>query len=419
MSITKYSRYRPEALEDLSLEDLLQQLSDYFLRSGFQDAFGFHELGEETMAELQEAILNALLEQGALSREDVERMLSEADSFERSELAQVLNEIIERMQQEGYIRITPPRSDATALGSIDGTEPGRVEPSRGSVRFELTDKTIDFLGFKTLKDLLAGFGKSSFGNHETKELATGVEITGSSKPYEFGDTLNVDVSRTLLSAVRRNGVGVPIELTHSDLHVHQSEYRSSCATVLMLDCSHSMILYGEDRFTPAKRVALALSHLIRTQYPGDSLHLVLFHDSAEEVPLSQLARVRVGPFYTNTCEGLRLAQRILSRQRKDMRQIVMITDGKPSALTLEDGRIYKNPFGLDPLIVDQTFKEVVACRRSGVLINTFMLARDHSLVGFVKKVTEIVRGKAYFTTPASLGRYVLMDYVNKKTRTLH
>lgn len=419
MSITKYSRYRPEALEDLSLEDLLQQLSDYFLRSGFQDAFGFHELGEETMAELQEAILNALLEQGALSREDVERMLSEAESFERSELAQVLNEIIERMQQEGYIRITPPRSDATALGSIDGTEPGRVEPSRGSVRFELTDKTIDFLGFKTLKDLLAGFGKSSFGNHETKELATGVEITGSSKPYEFGDTLNVDVSRTLLSAVRRNGVGVPIELTHADLHVHQSEYRSSCATVLMLDCSHSMILYGEDRFTPAKRVALALSHLIRTQYPGDSLHLVLFHDSAEEVPLSQLARVRVGPFYTNTCEGLRLAQRILSRQRKDMRQIVMITDGKPSALTLEDGRIYKNPFGLDPLIVDHTFKEVVACRRSGVLINTFMLARDHSLVGFVKKVTEIVRGKAYFTTPASLGRYVLMDYVNKKTRTLH
>ena len=223
----------------------------------------------------------------------------------------------------------------------------------------------------------------------------------------------------LLSAVRRNGLGVPLELQYSDLHVHQSEYRSSCATVLMLDCSHSMILYGEDRFTPAKRVALALSHLIRTQYPGDSLHLVLFHDSAEEVPLSQLARVRVGPFYTNTCEGLRLAQRILARQRKDMRQIVMITDGKPSAITLEDGRIYKNPFGLDPLIVDQTFKEVVACRRSGVLINTFMLARDYSLVGFVKKVTEIVRGKAYFTTPASLGRYVLMDYVNKKTRTLH
>ena len=419
MSVTKYSRYRPGLLDDLDLEDLLGQLSDYFLRSGFQDSLGFYQLGDDMMAELQEAILNALLEQGTLSADDVERMLSGAEGFESSELSQLLQEIIERMQQDGYIRITPPRPDASALGNVEQEGQGRVERPQNSVRFELTDKTIDFLGFKTLKDLLAGFGKSSFGNHETKELATGVEVTGSSKAYEFGDTLNVDVSRTLLSAVRRNGLGVPLELQYSDLHVHQSEYRSSCATVLMLDCSHSMILYGEDRFTPAKRVALALSHLIRTQYPGDSLHLVLFHDSAEEMPLSQLARVRVGPFYTNTCEGLRLAQRILARQRKDMRQIVMITDGKPSAITLEDGRIYKNPFGLDPLIVDQTFKEVVACRRSGVLINTFMLARDYSLVGFVKKVTEIVRGKAYFTTPASLGRYVLMDYVNKKTRTLH
>ena len=418
MSITKYSRFRPETLDNLSLEDLLQELSDYFLRSGFQDASGFYQLGDQTLAELQEAILQALLEQGALSQEDVERMLSEAENFEDSELARLLDELIERLQEDGYIRVGPANSE-TALPSMDASEPGHVEPPRGNIKFELTDKTVDFLGFKTLKDLLGGLGKASFGQHETKELATGVEVTGSSKQYEFGDTLNLDVSRTLLSAVRRNGLGVPIEINYSDLHVHQSEYRSSCATVVMLDCSHSMILYGEDRFTPAKRVALALSHLIRTQYPGDSLHLVLFHDSAEEVPLSQLARVRVGPFYTNTCEGLKLAQRILARERKDMRQIVMITDGKPSAITLEDGRIYKNPFGLDPLIVDQTFKEVVACRRSGVLINTFMLARDYSLVNFVKKVTEIVRGKAYFTTPASLGHYVLMDYVNKKTRTLH
>ena len=418
MSITKYSRFLPEALEDLSLEDLLQQLSDYFLRSGFQDAYGAYQLGDQSMAELQEAIIQALLEQGVLSQEDVERMLSGAENFEDSDLARLLNELVERMQEEGYIQVGPADSE-TALGSMETSEPGRVESSRGGVKFELTDKTVDFLGFKTLRDLLGGLGKASSGRHETKELATGVEVTGSSKRYEFGDTLNLDISRTLLSAVRRNGLRVPIELTPSDLYVHQSEYRSSCATVVMLDCSHSMILYGEDRFTPAKKVALALSHLIRTQYPGDSLHLVLFHDSAEEVPLSQLARVLVGPFYTNTCEGLKLAQRILTHERKDMRQIVMITDGKPSALTLEDGRIYKNPFGLDPLIVDHTFKEVVACRRSGILINTFMLARDHSLVNFVKKMTEIVRGKAYFTTPASLGRYVLMDYVNKKTRTLH
>jgi len=189
--------------------------------------------------------------------------------------------------------------------------------------------------------------------------------------------------------------------------------------VLMLDCSHSMILYGEDRFTPAKRVALALSHLIRTQYPGDSLHLVLFHDSAEEVPLGQLARVQGGPFYTNTREGLRMAQRILTRQKKDMRQIIMITDGKPSALTLEDGRIYKNAFGLDPFVVTETLREVAKCKRAGILINTFMLATDYSLVQFVQKITQMCRGKAYFTTPYTLGQYLLMDYVQGKSRKIH
>src|SRR5947208_973893 len=219
--------------------------------------------------------------------------------------------------------------------------------------------------------------------------------------------------------IEREGLKLPLNIEYSDLHVHQCEYQSSCATVLMLDCSHSMILYGEDRFTPAKKVAMALSHLIRTQYPGDSLSLILFHDSAEEVPLSQLARVKVGPYYTNTREGLRLAQRILQRQRKDMKQIVMITDGKPSALTLEDGRIYKNAFGLDPLVVSQTLEEVSKCKRAGVMINTFMLASDYGLVQFVQKVSEMCRGKAYFTTPQRLGEYVLMDYMSRKMKTIH
>jgi len=201
--------------------------------------------------------------------------------------------------------------------------------------------------------------------------------------------------------------------------VSQSEYRSSAATVLMLDCSHSMILYGEDRFTPAKKVALALTHLIRTQYPGDSLKVVLFHDSAEEIPLSALATAQVGPYHTNTAEGLKLARRMLLAQRKDMRQIIMITDGKPSALTQPDGRIYKNAFGLDPFIVAETCAEVAACRKSGIMINTFMLARDYDLVSFVRRVADICKGKAYFTTPYTLGQYVLMDYMDKKTKTIH
>ncbi len=284
---------------------------------------------------------------------------------------------------------------------------------------EITDKSLDFLGYKTLKDLLASLGRSSFGSHDTRELATGVETSGSSKTYEFGDTLNLDIGETLFSAIRREGAGVPLNLEPEDLRVHQSEYQSSCATVLMLDCSHSMILYGEDRFTPAKRVALALAHLIRTQYPGDSLRCVLFHDSAEELKLSQLARVQVGPYYTNTRDGLILAQRLLQQEKKDMKQIIMITDGKPSALTLEDGRIYRNAFGLDPLVISRTLEEVSRCKRRGILVNTFMLASDHDLVSFVQKVTELCRGKAYFTTPNLLGRYLLMDYLNHKTRTVH
>jgi Ca-activated chloride channel family protein len=291
-------------------------------------------------------------------------------------------------------------------------------------RFEVTDKTLDFLGYRALRDLLGSLGKSSYGRHDTREQATGVETTGAPKSYEFGDTLNLDATSTLLNAVQRearegSGFSGRIHVEHRDLMVIQGEYQSSCATVLMLDCSHSMILYGEDRFTPAKRVALALAQLIKTQYPGDALKVVLFHDSAEEIPLAELGRVRVGPYYTNTREGLRLARRILDRQRKDMRQIIMITDGKPSALTQPDGRIYRNAFGLDPFIVAETCAEVAACRKSGIMINTFMLARDYDLVSFVRRVAEICKGKAYFTTPYTLGQYVLMDYMDKKTKTIH
>jgi Ca-activated chloride channel family protein len=329
-------------------------------------------------------------------------------------LDELIEQLIQRMQQEDYISIDQPHN-ASRQSSVGG----QVGEAQQQVKFEITDKSLDFLGFKTLRDLMGSLGKSSFGRHDTRDLATGIEASGASRQYEFGDTLNLDITATLSSAIQREGLKLPLNIEYSDLQVHQCEYQSSCATVLMLDCSHSMILYGEDRFTPAKKVAMALSHLIRTQYPGDSLSLILFHDSAEEVPLSQLARVKVGPYYTNTREGLRLAQRILQRQRKDMKQIVMITDGKPSALTLEDGRIYKNAFGLDPLVVSQTLEEVSKCKRAGVMINTFMLASDYGLVQFVQKVTEMCRGKAYFTTPYTLGQYLLMDYMSRKTKTIH
>src|SRR5204862_6717489 len=303
----------------------------------------------------------------------------------------LIENLIERMQQEDYISVDQPHDPAQQSSLA-----GQTGDAQERARFEVTDKSLDFLGFKTLRDLLGSLGKSNFGRHDTRDLATGVEASGAAKPYEFGDTLNLDINATLSSAIQREGLGLPLNLEYSDLHVHQCEYQSSCATVLMLDCSHSMILYGEDRFTPAKKVALALSHLIRTQYPGDSLSLVLFHDTAEELAISQLARVQVGPYYTNTRDGLILAQRILMQEKKDMRQIVMITDGKPSALTLDDGRMYRNAFGLDPLVISRTLEEVNRCKKQGILINTFMLASDYGLVNFIQKVTEMCRGKAYF-----------------------
>ena len=411
MKRIRYSKYVPDPAGEMSMEDLLSALSDYLLQSGFQSDM-WYEMpeGEQTLDNLRRALEQALMEGDQFDEEMRERLQQMAADGELDEL---IEKLIERMQQEDYISIDQPH-DPARQSSVGG-QVGEGQQAK----FEITDKSLDFLGFKSLRNLLGSLGKSSFGRHDTRDLATGIETSGSAKTYEFGDTLNLDITATLSSAIQREGLTLPLNIEYSDLQVHQCEYQSSCATVLMLDCSHSMILYGEDRFTPAKKVAMALSHLIRTQYPGDSLSLVLFHDSAEEVPLSQLARVKVGPYYTNTREGLRMAQRILQRQRKDMKQIVMITDGKPSALTLEDGRIYKNAFGLDPLVVSQTLEEVSKCKRAGVLINTFMLASDYGLVQFVQKVTEMCRGKAYFTTPYTLGQYLLMDYMSRKTKTIH
>jgi Ca-activated chloride channel family protein len=415
----KYSQYVADPFDELSAEDMLQMLGDYLLDSGFYNQYqNIYDVDpERTMDQLHKALLEALRDQGKIPDELLKQTFQNWEDYQNSDLAQKINKLLERLSEEGYVSVEQPNPTQGQILEREG------DPSAGrqeaKTKFEVTDKALDFLGFKTLRDLLGSLGKSSFGRHDTRELSTGVESEGSSRRYEFGDTLNLDVNATLLSAIRRNGLKTPLDLDYQDLQVHQCEYQSSCATVLMLDCSHSMILYGEDRFTPAKKVALALTHLIRSQYPGDTLHLVLFHDSAEEMPLAELARVRVGPYYTNTREGLRLAQRLLSRQKKDMRQIVMITDGKPSALTLEDGRIYKNSFGLDPLVVSETLHEVARCRRDGILINTFMLAQDYGLINFVQKVTEICRGKAYFTTPYTLGQYLLMDYMKKKVKHVH
>jgi Ca-activated chloride channel family protein len=411
----KYTKYVPGLIDELDFDQLMSKLSDFFLSSGFGNPYDPLNEDDRTMQALHDAILDALLNGGMLSDEMINQLLEQnaqgKDDDTRDALEQLIQQIVERLTEQGFISM----GDQPA--SQRGVAPGGDGPVDPHARFEITDKALDFLGYRALRDLLGAVGRSAAGRHDTRDLATGVDAGGAPREYQFGDTLNLDAAATILKSVRRNqGLG---RVDYDDLMISQGEFQSSCATVIMLDCSHSMVLYGEDRFTPAKRVALALANMIQHQFPGDVIRAVLFHDSAEEVPIKQLGRVKVGPYYTNTREGLRVARRILERQRKDMRQIIMITDGKPSAITRPDGQIYRNPNGLDPYVLRETFAEVAACRRAGIMINTFMLARDYDLVAFVRRVARICRGKAYFTTPHTLGQYVLADFLTNKTRTVH
>src|SRR5919112_1472634 len=361
MKFIRYSKFRGFDVSGLSLGDLMELLQDSLLSSGFDDDYYWTRQRHDpdtSLDALRQALLQALLEMDELSERDVEEMLAENNG-----------------------------------------------------KFQVTEKGLDFLGYKTLRNLLGSLGKSSVGRHDTPHLSTGVEASQSPKPYEFGDTINLDVNTTLLSAIKREGLTVPLNLEYRDLHVHQQDYQSSCATVVMLDCSHSMILYGEDRFTPAKKVAL---------------------------PLARLATTQVGPYHTNTAEGLKLARRLLQAQRKEMKQIVMVTDGKPTACFLEGEpagasarrrgrrptspfgeirggrRLYKNSMGGDPVVMEATFREVQACRKAGIQVNTFMLASDYYLVEFVKQMSAMTSGKAYFATPGNLTQFVLIDFLKRK-----
>lgn len=434
MKFIRYSKFQGFDVFGVDLGDLMESLSDSILDSGFDENYWYtRERSEpdDSLDGLREAILRALLEKGILDPLDVEKMLAENEGkFKGSLLEELINKLIERLVEEGYLDLTeePPAPDEDVGGS------GVGEPLPRDVRFKLTEKGLDFLGYKTLRNLLGSIGRSSSGRHVTNDLDTGVEAALGARQYQFGDTINIDVNRTLLSAIRREGLGVPLNLEYGDLYVRQQDYQSSCATVVMLDCSHSMILYGEDRFTPAKKVTLALAHLIRTQYPGDTLDIVLFHDDAEHLPLAKLATTQVGPYHTNTAEGLKLARRILAGKAKEMKQIVMVTDGKPTAAFVDRGSpeylnfirrtgsdsagriLYRNSMGNDPFVMAETFKEVQACRKSGVMINTFMLASDSYLVDFVKRMTSMTRGKAYFANPRNLSQFVLMDFMKRRTK---
>ena len=427
MRFTTYTKYKEGWLDALNLERLLEMLSEFLLDGGFAGGPHFHPYwgwsglqDTSSLEALKQALLRALAQSGELTREMVKELRGEGsgDPEVQREIAELLDRIVRRMVDEGYITLD---GGAGGLGGsvaeADGA--GEVDDAREAarhVRFDLTRRGLDFLGYRALRSLMSSMGRSGIGSHETREYATGVEADAGSRPYEFGDTLNLDLPETLRNAIAREGLALPLDLGYRDLVVRLTDHRSSCATVLMLDVSHSMILYGEDRFSPAKRVALALAHLVRTEYPGDSLRIVTFGDRAREIPLAELARAQVGPFHTNTADGFRLARRLLKAQNKEMRQIIMVTDGKPSAVTVGRGRIYRNSAGLDRNILRATYREASACRRAGIPINTFMLANDPYLVRFVRQLTKIARGKAYFASTITVGQQIMRDFLKGKGR---
>ncbi|MBR9920166.1 MAG: VWA domain-containing protein [Bacteroidetes bacterium] len=268
---------------------------------------------------------------------------------------------------------------------------------------------------KALEDTFGQLKKSARGKHNTKHSGKGDEFTADRRPYEFGDSLeHIAISESLRNAQINHGID-NFQLTRDDLEVQETYYQSQMSTVLMIDISHSMILYGEDRITPAKKVAMALSELITTRYPKDTLDIIVFGNDAWQIEIKDLPYLKVGPYHTNTVAGLELAMDLLRRRRNPNKQIFMITDGKPTCIK-KGKKYYKNSFGLDRKIVNRTLNLATRCRKLDIPITTFMIARDPYLVRFVDQFTKANNGKAFYSSLQGLGEFIFLDYKNNKRK---
>jgi Ca-activated chloride channel homolog len=313
------------------------------------------------------------------------------------------------LQEQGHL---PQELDLDAF--FASLENQNLVERNGEGGLQLTAGGERHIRRSAFEEIFSSLNKSGPGYHPVHSAGEGIERLPETRPYKFGDDIHLlDSARSLQNSMRRNHG--EFDLQEEDLEVFETEHLTSCATVVAIDISHSMILYGEDRITPAKTVALALTELITTKYPKDHLSVILFGDRAEQVSLSEIPYIQAGPYHTNTRDALQLARGLLSRQKQPNKQIFLVTDGKPSAIT-EGGRIYKNPFGLDMRIVNLTLEEADVCRRQKVVITTFMLATDTMLTQFVEKLTQINRGRAYFASPYNLGEFILADYIRNRRR---
>ncbi|MEO8665442.1 MAG: VWA domain-containing protein [Ignavibacteria bacterium] len=358
----QYSKWRPDSMtDDKRLENLVSVFSYLLI---------------QTNGDIDEAL------------DWIEQLDSEYKLFDK-DLS--FGDFVDELKKQGYI------------AEKDGT---KVLTSKGSRKMRT----------ESLKKIFSGLKPDTAGFHETNKTGRGVEKLSELKKFEFGDQItNIDLTSTIKNAFLNSDIS-NFHLKEEDIDVYETEHMSSCATVLMIDISHSMVLYGEDRITPAKEVALALSELILTKFPRDKMNIVVFGDDAKEVSVRDLPFLTVGPFHTNTKAGLKLARQILKKKGSVNKQIFMITDGKPSALFTDDGRIYKNSFGLDPRIVNKTLDEAVACRKDKIKITTFMIAQDHYLVNFIEEFTRANNGKAYYSDLDTLGQHIFVDYLKNRKR---
>ncbi len=330
-----------------------------------------------------------------------------ADAEQALELMQQLEErygLLSDMTMDDYIRLLK------AQGLVEEGEDGKLKATQKSLRKLRTD---------ALNEIFRSLRKSNIGQHETPYNGQGIEALPETRPYIFGDQASsIDLSQTMRNALLRESELERFRLEEEDIRVHETEHLSSCATVLMIDISHSMVLYGEDRITPAKKVAMALAELISTKYPKDTLEVLVFGDDARRVSVRDIPFIEVGPFHTNTLDGLRLARQLLRRSKGLNKQIFMVTDGKPSAMFDDAGRLYKNPYGLDARIVNKTLDEAVAARRDGITISTFMVASDQYLMNFVEDLTRANKGRAFYSGLDGLGKSLFVDYINNRRKHL-
>ena len=381
-------------------------------RKGFR--FATYEAPEKSPFDKLFDIFQELITHTSGDFDEAIDWLRELDKeYELTDDNYTIDDFIEDLKAKGYIR-----EEFEDGGGEMGEEGQDGEDGKGNGNISITAKMERIIRQRALDQIFGKLKRSGAGNHKTGKSGQGDEHTGDMREYRYGDDLgSISMTESLKNAQINHGIG-SFNLSEEDLVVEDTQYKAQMSTVLMIDISHSMILYGEDRITPAKKVAMALAELITTRYPKDTLDILVFGNDAWPIPIKDLPYLKVGPYHTNTVAGLQLAMDMLRRKRNTNKQIFMITDGKPSCLRLPDGTYYKNSVGLDDHIVEKCYNMARQARKLHIPITTFMIAQDPYLMQFIRHFTEANKGKAFFTGLKGLGEMIFEDYENNRRKRL-